>query len=57
MLIYNWTEAVFRTHSVPFFIFFLAAIDYPRPPLAAAEPPPEADGSEEKLNPKNGIEV
>ena len=29
-LIYNWTEAAFRTHCVPFFIFFLVAIDYPR---------------------------
>lgn len=25
---YNWTEAAFRTHSVPFFMFFLIAIDY-----------------------------
>jgi O-antigen ligase len=28
-IIYNWTEAAFRTHSVPFFMFFLIAIDYP----------------------------
>ncbi len=28
-LIYNWTEAAFRTHCFPFFIFFLVAIDYP----------------------------
>lgn len=28
-IIYNWTEAAFRTHCVPFFIFFLIAIDYP----------------------------
>jgi exopolysaccharide production protein ExoQ len=28
-LAYNWTEAAFRTHCVPFFIFFLIAIDYP----------------------------
>jgi O-antigen ligase len=28
-LIFNWTEAAFRTHTVPFFLFFLCAIDYP----------------------------
>jgi len=28
-LFYNWTEAAFRTHSFPFFMFFLIAIDYP----------------------------
>jgi O-antigen ligase len=27
-IIYNWTEAAFRTHSFPFFMFFLIAIDY-----------------------------
>jgi O-antigen ligase len=30
-IVYNWTEAAFRTHCVPFFIFFLVAIDYSRP--------------------------
>jgi len=25
---YNWTEAAFRTHIVPFFIFFVIAIEY-----------------------------
>jgi len=25
---YNWTEAAFRTHGFPFFMFFLIAIDY-----------------------------
>jgi len=30
-ILYNWTEAAFRTHCVPFFVFFLVAIDYPRP--------------------------
>jgi O-antigen ligase len=32
-IIYNWTEALFRTHSFPFFMFFLIAIDYPNRPL------------------------
>jgi exopolysaccharide production protein ExoQ len=32
-IVYNWTEAAFRTHCFPFFMFFLIAIDYPRPIL------------------------
>lgn len=32
-LVYNCTEAAFRTHIFPFFIFFVIAIDYPAPPL------------------------
>jgi O-antigen ligase len=35
-VVYNWTEAVFRTHCFPFFMFFLIAIDYP-----ARRPPPQ----------------
>jgi hypothetical protein len=27
-IVYNWTEAAFRTHAFPFFMFFLVAIDY-----------------------------
>lgn len=27
-IVYNWTEAAFRTHSFPFYMFFLIAIDY-----------------------------
>ena len=38
-IVYNWTEAVFRTHCFPFFIFFLVAIDYPQPLLAGAQQP------------------
>lgn len=45
ILLYNWTEAAFRTHSVPFFLFFVAAIDYPRS-QPAAEPPSTADNPE-----------
>ena len=30
-VIYNWTEAAFRLNAFPFFMFFLIAIDYPRP--------------------------
>jgi len=46
MIIYNWTEAVFRTHSVPFFVFFLAAIDYPKPQFTAAAQSPAASSVE-----------
>ena len=43
-LVYNWTEAAFRTHCVPFFLFFLVAIDYPRPtPEPVQESVPEVD--------------
>jgi len=28
-IVYNWTEAGFRTHCFPFFMFFLIAVDYP----------------------------
>jgi O-antigen ligase len=34
ILIFNWTEAVFRTHTVPFFLFFVCAMDYPARKLA-----------------------
>ncbi len=47
ILIYNWSEAAFRTHSVPFFVFFLAAIDYPKPQFAAAEQSLDTGGSED----------
>lgn len=36
-MLYNWTEAAFRTHCVPFFMFFLVAIDYPRPAQVEVE--------------------
>jgi len=32
-LVYNWTEAAFRTHCFPFYVFFLIAIDYPLNPV------------------------
>jgi O-antigen ligase len=48
-VVYNWTEAIFRTHCVPFFIFFLVAVDYytQTEPEAASEAvveaPPDPD--------------
>jgi len=38
-IVYNWTEAAFRTYCFPFFIFFLVAIDFnvwPKPEPADA---------------------
>lgn len=29
-IVYNWTEAAFRTHVVPFFLFFAIAVSYRR---------------------------
>ena len=29
-IVYNWTEASFRLNALPFFIFFLIAINYPK---------------------------
>ena len=50
-LIYNWTEAAFRTHTPPFFIFFLAGIEYPKLQLAGAEQAVGVAGSENELGP------
>ena len=46
-LIYNWTEVAFRTQCVPFFVFFLAAIDYPKHQFGTAEQSLDTGGSEE----------
>jgi O-antigen ligase len=60
-IVYNWTEAAFRTHCLPFFLFFLIAIDYPRPilePSAAVSDSLEIDGELASLadqNPFAGI--
>ena len=37
VILYNWTEAAFRTVSAVWFIFFLIAMDYPRSYLASAQ--------------------
>jgi len=41
-VVYNWTEAAFRTHCVPFFLFFLVAIDY-QAQTRLAEPTAEVE--------------
>ena len=52
-LVYNWTEVAFRTHCVPFFGFFLAAINFPwsaesevNRSLVRNNIPPDKDGYE-----------
>ena len=37
IILYNWTEAAFRTVSAIWFIFFIIAMDYPRSYLASAQ--------------------
>jgi O-antigen ligase len=38
IILYNWTEAAFRTTSAIWFIFYIIAMDYPRSHLASAQP-------------------
>jgi len=45
-IVYNWTEASFRLNALPFFIFFLIAINYPKRQTAVA---PEVEEAGEVL--------
>jgi len=55
-LVYNWTEAAFRTHCVPFFIFFLIAIDYPRlEPEPVSEWQPASVQKPDNLSPNDSV--
>ena len=47
LIIYNWTEAAFKTLNPLWFIFYLIAMDYPRPRLMAEQPSIEAAGLED----------
>jgi exopolysaccharide production protein ExoQ len=47
LILYNWTEAAFKTLTPLWFLFYLIAMDYPRPRLTTAQPSIEAGGSEE----------
>ena len=47
VIVYNWTEAAFRTISCIWFVFYLIAMDYPRKYLATAEPSPRPARPEE----------
>jgi exopolysaccharide production protein ExoQ len=65
-IIYNWTEAAFRTHAVPFYIFFLIALDYPvwhhlesKEPSSNPQEASESDGlaDQAQSHPANGLFV
>jgi exopolysaccharide production protein ExoQ len=45
-LFYGWTEAAFRSLDPVYFVIFLIAMDYPRPELATAAQPVEAEDAE-----------
>jgi exopolysaccharide production protein ExoQ len=47
LILYNWTEAAFKTLSPLWFVFYLIAMDYPRPRLRTAQSSIEAARSEE----------
>jgi exopolysaccharide production protein ExoQ len=49
IVIYNWTEAAFKTVSAIWFIFYIIAMDYPRSHLASAQSSVGLGGSEEAL--------
>jgi exopolysaccharide production protein ExoQ len=47
VVLYNWTEAAFKTLSAVWFVFYIIAMDYPRTYLTTAESSVEAMSSEE----------
>ena len=51
-IVYNFTEALFRTHGLQFFLFFLIAIDYPaRDPVESANADiPESDADAARVH-------
>jgi exopolysaccharide production protein ExoQ len=49
VIVYNWTEAAFRTISPIWFVFYLIAMDYPRTHLTTAQPSVAGARSEEDM--------
>ena len=49
IILYNWTEAAFRTVGAIWFIFYIIAMDYPRSRLASAQSSVGLARSEEDL--------
>jgi O-antigen ligase len=47
VVVYNWTEAAFKTLSAVWFVFYIIAMDYPRTYLTTAESSVGAMSSEE----------
>jgi exopolysaccharide production protein ExoQ len=48
VILYNWTEAAFKTLNPVWFVFYLIAMDYPRALLATAHPPVGVARSKER---------
>ena len=49
VILYNWTEAAFKTLNPIWFVFYLIALDYPRTYLTVAESPVGVDRSERDM--------
>jgi exopolysaccharide production protein ExoQ len=49
VILYNWTEAAFKTVSAIWFIFYIIAMDYPRSHLASVQPSVGVARTEEDL--------
>jgi exopolysaccharide production protein ExoQ len=49
-ILYNWTEAAFKTVNPIWFVFFLIAMDYPRTYLTTAQPAVGVARSEEDMD-------
>jgi exopolysaccharide production protein ExoQ len=49
VVLYNWTEAAFKSLSPIWFVFYLIAIDYPRTHLTTVQPSVEITGPEEEM--------
>src|SRR5256886_2317741 len=47
VVLYNWTEAAFKTLSPVWFAFYIIAMDYPRAHLRTTQPSVEVTGPEE----------
>ena len=43
---YNWTEAAFKAEHAVWFVFYIIAMDYPKPQIRIAEKSPEVTESE-----------
>ena len=57
VVLYNWTEAAFKTVNPLWFVFYLIAMDYPRIHVTAAQPSvvvAESEESEEFVSAKEG---
>ena len=49
VILYNWTEAPFKTLNPIWFVFYVIAMDYPRPQIALAEQFFETTGRQDEM--------